>query len=244
MIYIINKLFSRASSVLVTINSPIHQKVPKNGKHLAAACCSLLGKKKTSVGFLFAGSLENITQYLPHCNFFNPKKLPTTIESIVAFKLPETTTTPMKIGLIFQPFDVSGLSFRQCNFFDQKKPTNCKGESPKHHRSPLQFFNCFFTPKAPSKKAISVAKCSRCATRCWNAGVAPIQIPVDTWKTLAEIFVYLNPKGLEFFHISPLKTNMTTWKITIFNREIHLQIWLVLHCHARFPGWDIFRFSL
>ena len=46
MIYIINKLFSRASSVLVTINSPIHRKVPKNGKPLAAACCSLLGKKK------------------------------------------------------------------------------------------------------------------------------------------------------------------------------------------------------
>lgn len=84
MIYMKNKLFSRASSVLVTINSPIHRKVHKNGKHLAAACCSLLGKKKTSVGFLFAGSLENITQYLPHCNFFNPKKLPPTFESIVA----------------------------------------------------------------------------------------------------------------------------------------------------------------
>ena len=100
MIYIINKLFSRASSVLVTINSPIHRKVQQNGKPLAAAYSA---RKKTSVGFLFAGSLANIAQYLPHCNFFNPKKLPTTIESIVAFKLPETTTTPMKIGLVFQP---------------------------------------------------------------------------------------------------------------------------------------------
>lgn len=138
-----------------------------------------------------------------------PKKTAPNLWKHRGIKLPETTTTPMKIGLIFQPLMSRGLVSGSAIFSTKKNKQQISRANLPSTTAPLAVFQLFFSPKAPSKKAISVAKCSRCATRCWNAGVAPIQIPVDTWKTLAEVFD-LNPQRVGCFQISPLK--FLTWR--------------------------------